>query len=298
MDETRAGMTLRTLKLEPNYWRMGATSTNIVECRAKDVCLNEGTERCRPSHNGTLCNECAKDYYGDPVQTCKACKDSTLDIVFTILVPLGVLACVCCVWLLFREAAKGVVLPENFDKVILSMKILNFGFFTVIPISCWLDTSINYYAETSWLLIPVVAPFEELRDSVVAILAGAMMILTYSVAWLMKSRRTSLDDKYEADGLGVLMILCMGGILFVFIVWAMRTMRETKKQQDDLALDVLKKVERSSWSDGHGGSVGSVGVEVDGVEMGDLGGWGGRSSEFAVDNPMRGEGGGVEGGNA
>lgn len=144
-------------------------------------------------------------------------------------------------------------------------------------------------------------PFEELRDSVVAILAGAMMILTYTVAWLMKSRRTSLDDKYEADGLGFLMILCMGGILLVFILWAIRTMRETKKQQDDLALDVLKRVERGSWSDGHGGSVGSVGsvgVEVDGVEMGDLGGGGGRSSEFAFENPMRGGGGGVQGGDA
>ena len=71
-----------------------------------------------------------------------------------------------------------------------------------------------------------------------------------------------MDDKYEADGLGFLMILCMGGILLVFILWAIRTMRETKKQQDDLALDVLKRVERGSWSDGHGGSVGSVGIHT------------------------------------
>ena len=129
--------------------------------------LEGGADDNRGFHSNLLLYPLFQGYYGDPVQTCKPCKFSTLDIVFTILVPLGVLACVCCVWLLLRQAAKGaegvqvwhkvknglkvlfatgqiiasvhsviraVVLPENFDKVIRSMKILNFSFFTVVPI--------------------------------------------------------------------------------------------------------------------------------------------------------------------
>ena len=110
--------------------------------------------------------------------------------------------------------------------------------------------------------------YNELRDNVIAVLFGTLIILTFTSAFLMKSMKL-VEDSYEADGLGAVLIAATVLIVVIFLAWAWHSFSDFSRSSVGLALKALK----SSMG-------GSNVAEDNGLELTK------RGSTFAGLNPM------------
>ncbi|GMH55844.1 hypothetical protein TrLO_g6523 [Triparma laevis f. longispina] len=86
MNHTVAGMTLETLEIEPEYWRMNSRSADIRECPVREACVGgNGTDYCREGHDGPYCNLCFDGYAKDPFLLCQSCDTTATSLVLSIL---------------------------------------------------------------------------------------------------------------------------------------------------------------------------------------------------------------------
>ena len=57
MDVQEIGMGLRSVNIEPGWWRTGPTSIDVRECPVAAACVGgNGTDYCREGHEGPYCN--------------------------------------------------------------------------------------------------------------------------------------------------------------------------------------------------------------------------------------------------
>jgi hypothetical protein len=118
-------------------------------------------------------------------------------------------------------------------------------------------------------------PFEELRDNIIAILSGILLILTFLSAFLMKSQKL-VEDSFEATGLGMVLIVATVLIIVLFLVWAWYSFNNLSTSNNGMAARALQSSIGSTGS--------NVGGDGEGVEMGER-----RGSKFGSDNPMHKE---------
>jgi hypothetical protein len=86
------------------------------------------------------------------------------------------------------------------------------GSFTQITAGSMMATLYTIYL--SWS-----RPFDELRDNIIAILSGILLVLTFLSVFLLKSKKL-VEDDYEAVGLGVVLIAATVLIMVLFFAWA------------------------------------------------------------------------------
>ena len=99
------------------------------------------------------------------------------------------------------------------------------------------------------VLLAKVEPYAEKRDTDIAILSSAMIELTFVASFLMKSQN-SVEDSYEAVGLGLLMVVCSVLLVVMFVFWSWKSFHDLNKSENSLALGVMR-----------GGSRGGGGME-------------------------------------
>ena len=68
-------LTLETLTIAPNYWRTSERSEDILRCRVKGVCIQNGSRVCAEERleGSPLCDVCARGYYRSEEDECIAC---------------------------------------------------------------------------------------------------------------------------------------------------------------------------------------------------------------------------------
>ena len=130
-------------------------------------------------------------------------------------------------------------------------------------------------------------PFEELRDNIIAILSGILLILTFLSAFLVKSQKL-VEDSFEALGLGAVLITATVLIIMLFSAWAWYSFHDLGTSSGGMAARALKSsVVKSSVvksSVVKSSVVKSSRSNEEGLEMGER-----RGSTFEADNPMHKE---------
>ncbi|GMI30948.1 hypothetical protein TrCOL_g11819 [Triparma columacea] len=115
-------------------------------------------------------------------------------------------------------------------------------------------------------------PFDELRDNIIAILSGILLVLTFLSVFLLKSKKL-VEDDYEAVGLGVVLISATVLIMVLFFAWAWYSFNDLSTSNRGMAARAFQ----SSIGSRSGSNIGEGGA----VEMGER-----RGSKFSSDNPM------------
>jgi surface protein len=71
MRTDQAGMSLKSLQLEPGYWRTGTNSSDIRECPNDGACIGgtigSNTSMCREGHAGPYCDLCLDGFVKNPL---------------------------------------------------------------------------------------------------------------------------------------------------------------------------------------------------------------------------------------
>jgi len=138
------------------------------------------------------------------------------------------------------------------------------------------------FAAMYTVLLSKLEPYQEARDSRIAILSSAMVELTFIASYLMKAQ-DFVEDGYEARGLGLLMVIATALIFVFFLLWGWNSLNDVSKSTNSLAANILggsRKRERKG-SDGT--------VAEDELQMSDLSPR--KNSLFEVGNPMAKKGG-------
>jgi hypothetical protein len=155
------------------------------------------------------------------------------------------------------------------------------GSFTQITAGSMMATLYTIYLACAF-------PFDELRDNIIAILSGILLILTFLSAFLVKSQKL-VEDDYEAVGLGAILIAALVLIIVLFFAWAWYSFNDLNESNHGMAARAFQSSigqssvgSRRSWKTDEGG----------GVEMRERRG----SSNFSSENPMRAESEAVGGG--
>jgi hypothetical protein len=97
-NEELIGMTVKSLVLKPNYWRVTMNSSKAEKCWRDDICLggamSGGEYQCREGHGGPLCSVCL-DGHVMVDGLCEVCSGSkkTTAILWGIVLILVVIAC-------------------------------------------------------------------------------------------------------------------------------------------------------------------------------------------------------------
>jgi hypothetical protein len=140
------------------------------------------------------------------------------------------------------------------------------GSFTQITAGSMMATLYTIYLAWS-------RPFNELRDNIIAILSGILLVLTFLSVFLLKSKKL-VEDDYEAVGLGAVLIAATVIIVVLFLAWSWYSFNNLSTSNRGVAARAF----HSSIGSKSGRNMG----EGEGVEMGER-----RGSEFLSDNPMR-----------
>ena len=122
------------------------------------------------------------------------------------------------------------------------------------------------------VLLTWARPFAELRDNVIAVLSGVLLMLTFTSAFLMKSQKL-VEDNYEALGMGAVLIAATVLIIVLFIAWAWYSFNDLSTSNGGMAARAFQSSlkPRSGSNEGAG----------EGIELEERSG-----SEFLSDNPM------------
>jgi len=122
------------------------------------------------------------------------------------------------------------------------------------------------------VLLTWARPFAELRDNVIAVLSGVLLMLTLTSAFLMKSQKL-VEDDYEAVGMGAVLIAATVLIIVLFIAWAWYSFNNLSTSNGGMAARAFKSSlkPRSGSNEGAG----------EGIELGER-----RRSKLSSDNPM------------
>jgi hypothetical protein len=139
------------------------------------------------------------------------------------------------------------------------------GSFTQITAGSMMATLYTIYLAWS-------RPFNELRDNIIAILSGVLLVLTFLSVFLMKSQKL-VEDDYEAMGLGAVLIAATVLIIVLFFAWAWYSFNNLGTSNGGMAARAFKSSlkPRSGSNEGAG----------EGIELEERSG-----SEFLSDNPM------------
>jgi hypothetical protein len=139
------------------------------------------------------------------------------------------------------------------------------GSFTQITAGSMMATLYTIYLAWS-------RPFDELRDNIIAILSGILLVLTFLSVFLLKSKKL-VEDDYEAVGLGVVLISATVLIMVLFFAWAWYSFNDLGTSNRESAARSFQ----TSIGSRSGSNIGGGGA----VEMGER-----RGSKFSSDNPM------------
>ena len=126
-------------------------------------------------------------------------------------------------------------------------------------------------ASLSTIAVTWARPYGELRDNVVAVLSGTLLMLTFTSASLMKSQKL-IEDGYEANGLGAVLVAATVVIVVVFIVWAWYSFNDLSRSSNAMA---SRSIQSNAESTGR-----SSVKEMYAIELAR------RDSAFKADNPM------------
>ena len=146
---------------------------------------------------------------------------------------------------------------------------------TFFQIGMGLFMSVIYGITLAWS-----RPFIEKRDNVIAVLSAVLLSLTFLSAFLMKSQK-QVEDGYEANGIGVILIALTVAIIITFVVYAWHSLNDLSKSSDTMAGDAFK----NSIGTRSGSNMEGIDVNISfdsGLEMKERK----RGSGFRSENPM------------
>ena len=143
-----AGVTLATLPVMPNFWRISPISTAIGPCYTTGVCIGAsaaqgrasnasnarllqtamsaslpasastyGNGLCRLGHTGPFCEQCATSYYKDPSGICNDCKESSGNVSLTLALPIAMVAIALLIGLLLACRGRNTAIAIAVSKL-------------------------------------------------------------------------------------------------------------------------------------------------------------------------------------
>ncbi|GMH57840.1 hypothetical protein TrST_g5885 [Triparma strigata] len=137
-------------------------------------------------------------------------------------------------------------------------------------------------------LLCLARPYNDNRDNSIAVLSTLQIIIVFVAAMLMHASKLFTEDNYDAEVMGLLLIVSQAIIIVLFLAWAFYQKDNMSTSSTGMAIKNLKgsKKKKKRNDEEWGGGV---------VEMAEIGvdiGLGSRKgSMFEAENPMTRKGG-------
>jgi hypothetical protein len=141
------------------------------------------------------------------------------------------------------------------------------------------------------ILLCLACPYNDNRDNSIAVLSTLQIIIVFIASMLMHASKLFLEGSYDAEVMGVLLIVSQAIIIVLFLAWAFYQKDNMSTSSNGMAITNLsgkKKKKKLFENDEEEGGGAPVEMTDVGVEIG-LGSR--KGSVFEVENPMKGKGG-------